>query len=78
MLYVLSITFVLGLVGISRAADCLTDQPRQESTPTGDQIAQALTSQAQLDGVCAGNWRTGDEEKLENSYNHWGKSPCIQ
>ncbi|KAF7549466.1 hypothetical protein G7Z17_g6355 [Cylindrodendrum hubeiense] len=59
---------VLALGGVAFAADC--QQARQDGDPTGSQIATALTSNSLLDTVCAGTWRTGDDEKLENTWNH--------
>ncbi|KAM0813307.1 hypothetical protein AB5N19_13300 [Seiridium cardinale] len=52
------------------AADCLQDQQRQSDSPSGQQIVAALTSSSQLDNVCAGNWRVGDQNKLNITFNH--------
>lgn len=66
------VAVALSLASISFAADCTLDQPRKEGDPSGEQIAKAIGAQTELEGVCANNWRTGDEKKLENSFNHWG------
>ncbi|RNJ52516.1 hypothetical protein D7B24_003364 [Verticillium nonalfalfae] len=62
---------LLALASTGYAADCLRDQERQHSKPSGEQIAKAVGSQSDLEIICAGNWRLNDEEKLTISYNHW-------
>ncbi|KAH4076814.1 hypothetical protein HBI25_152000 [Parastagonospora nodorum] len=63
---------VLSLASLSLAADCSLSQPRKEGDPSGQQIAKAIGTQTELDRICSGQWRTGDEKRLENSFNHWG------
>jgi hypothetical protein len=63
---------ILSLASLSLAADCSLSQPRKEGDPTGQQIAKAIGTQTELDRICSGQWRTGDEKRLENSFNHWG------
>ncbi|EEY16773.1 predicted protein [Verticillium alfalfae VaMs.102] len=62
---------LLALASTGHAADCLRDQERQHSEPSGEQIAKAVGLQSDLENICAGNWRVNDEEKLTNSFNHW-------
>jgi hypothetical protein len=61
---------LLALSGAAFAAECLDDQVRTTNVPTGSQIRDALTKNEQLDHICAGNWRVGDPEMLENTFNH--------
>ncbi|TPX17800.1 uncharacterized protein E0L32_002901 [Thyridium curvatum] len=60
------------------AADCLQNQQRQGNEPSGEQIAKALTANSALDSICSGNWRTGDTEKLSNTFNHWSMLYSVQ
>lgn len=72
MKYLLAGLLVLGRGAF--AADCLQNQERQNDSPSGEQIASALTANSQLDNVCAGNWRVNDPEKLNGTFNHGCKS----
>ncbi|CAJ2513529.1 Uu.00g016480.m01.CDS01 [Anthostomella pinea] len=65
----LVLTF-LALGGTAFAADCNTDQERQDSTPSGSQIQTALTSNDNLDTICGGTFLTGSSNQLENSFSH--------
>jgi hypothetical protein len=67
---VLKVAAVLSLASAALAADCGQDQPRKSGDPSGAQIAKAIGAQAIIDGICVGNWRVGDEKKLENTFNH--------
>ncbi|RDW63247.1 hypothetical protein BP6252_10792 [Coleophoma cylindrospora] len=61
----------LALGKIAFAADCFQDQQRKSDEPTGDQIANALTADNELENICATTWKTNDDQKLQITYNHW-------
>ncbi|KAH7129706.1 hypothetical protein B0J13DRAFT_644541 [Dactylonectria estremocensis] len=61
---------LLALGNVAFAAECFNDQKRTTNTPNGGQIRAAITSHNSLDTICAGSWRVGDEEQLENTFNH--------
>jgi hypothetical protein len=68
---------ILAVSGSAFAADCFNNLVRTTKQPTGSQIRDALTKNAQLDSICEGNWRVGDEEMLENAFNHGRKCPTF-
>ncbi|KAL8798753.1 MAG: hypothetical protein Q9182_006414 [Xanthomendoza sp. 2 TL-2023] len=61
---------LLGIfVSITSAADCKTNQQRHTGDPSGDDIATALTKDAQLSSVCSGTFPPGNDRIA--TYNHW-------
>jgi hypothetical protein len=73
MLHVLLVA--LGFGKVVFAAECFQDEQRQSNTPTGDQIGEALT--ADFGNICAITWNTGDDQKLQITYNRWSESDAI-
>jgi hypothetical protein len=69
MFYLILLAFAFGRFTI--AADCFQNEQRDGDTPTGDQIGKALTPD--LGSICATTFRTGDDQKLQITYNHWSK-----
>ncbi|EEU42733.1 uncharacterized protein NECHADRAFT_84270 [Fusarium vanettenii 77-13-4] len=46
------------------------DQKRTLSIPTADQIRAVFKTPGLLRDVCKGTWRVGDEQQLQNTFNH--------
>jgi hypothetical protein len=69
MFYLILLAFTFGRFTI--AADCFQNEQRDGDTPTGDQIGKALTPD--LGSICATTFKTGDDQKLQITYNHWSK-----
>ncbi|KAL8800617.1 MAG: hypothetical protein Q9200_007195 [Gallowayella weberi] len=65
----LSLSLLGIFISITNAADCRTNQQRHTGDPSGDDIATALTKDAQLSSVCSGNFPPGNDRIA--TYNHW-------
>jgi hypothetical protein len=68
------VLLALAFGGIAFAADCFQDEQRESDTPTGSQIGKALTPD--LGNICATTF-TGDDQKLQVTYNHWSKADGV-
>ncbi|KAF2495331.1 hypothetical protein BU16DRAFT_618169 [Lophium mytilinum] len=74
MVHVVLLALAFGRIAF--AADCFQDEQRKSDTPTGDQIGKALTPD--LRNICATTFKTGDDQKLQITYNHWDIFLSIQ
>ncbi|KAJ4326724.1 hypothetical protein N0V84_002841 [Fusarium piperis] len=67
--------FLLALCSVAFAAECFQSQKRTTTIPTADQIRAVFQIPGLLEDICDGNWRIGNEQQLQNTFNHgwlWG------
>ncbi|RSL80961.1 hypothetical protein CEP51_006171 [Fusarium floridanum] len=60
------VLFLLALCSVSFAAECFNNLQRTTAIPTAYQIRAVIT----LETICGGVWRVGDEQQLQNTFNH--------